>query len=177
MEILWALLLVAAAVLLWGLNLIGLPGNWLIVMIAVIYAWAMPAESRADITWWAIGGLASLALLGEALEFLAGALGAAKAGASRRAAVMALGGSLAGGIVGLFVGVPIPVIGSLVGAVVFAGLGALTGAYFGERWKGKDVDESLRVGQAALFGRMLGTLGKSLAGGVMVALLVAAVLV
>jgi uncharacterized protein YqgC (DUF456 family) len=149
----------------------------LIVAVAAVYACLMPAESRADISWWSLGGLVGLALLGEALEFLAGALGATKAGASRRAAMLALAGSLAGGMFGLFVGIPIPFIGSLVGAIVFAGLGALAGAVLGERWKGRTLDQSLRVGKAAFWGRLLGTLGKTLAGALMIALIAAAVFV
>jgi hypothetical protein len=69
------------------------------------------------------------------------------------------------------------VLGPIVGAVLFAGLGALAGAVLGERWKGRDLEESLRVGEAAFWSRLLGTLGKSLIGAVMVVLVLAAVLV
>jgi len=109
-----------------------------------------------------------LAVAGEVVEFLAGALGATRAGGSRRGAVMALGGSLAGGVFGMFAALPIPLVGPLVGAVLFGALGALAGAVLGEQWKGKDLDESLRVGHAAFWGRLLGTLGKALVGAVMV---------
>lgn len=40
--------------------------------------------------WWAVGGLVALAGLGELLELLAGAAGAAKLGASRRSIVMSM---------------------------------------------------------------------------------------
>ena len=76
----------------------------------------------------------------------------------------------------MFVGAPIPVIGQLVAAVLLAALGALGGAVLGERWKGRDFDESFRVGEAAFWSRMVGTLGKSLVGAVMLAVVTAAVL-
>ncbi len=75
---------------------------------------------------------------------------------------------------GIFVGVPVPVVGSIIAAVLFAGLGALIGAVIGERWKGRNFDDSLTIGWAAFFGRLLGTLGKVLIGSTMVAIIVAA---
>jgi len=87
--------------------------------------------------------------------------------------VLALAGSLAGGFFGLAVGVPVPVIGSVVGALLFGGLGALAGAVAGERWKGRTLDDSLRVGEAAFWSRLLGTLGKTLAGALMIGVLLA----
>ncbi len=99
-----------------------------------------------------------------------------KAGGSRRSAALALVGSLIGGISGLAIGVPVPVIGSLVAAVLFAALGALAGAMIGESWKGRDLDQSLRVGKAAFWGRVLGTLAKALIGAVMVVVALAALI-
>jgi hypothetical protein len=171
MSVLWAALLILAAIVLWALNFFSLPGNWLLLAAAVLYAYLIPDETRTDISWWTVGGLLVLALLGELIEFAAGALGAAKAGASRRGAVLALGGSLLGGVFGLFVALPIPVIGPIVGALLFGSLGALGGAVLGEQWKGKDLDESIRVGHAAFWGRLFGTLGKVLAGAVMIAVI------
>jgi uncharacterized protein YqgC (DUF456 family) len=84
-------------------------------------------------------------------------------------------GSLLGGIVGLFV--PIPVIGQIVGPIVCAGLGALAGAVIGEQWKGRDLDESLNIGHAAFWGRLIGTLGKILVGCVMLALIIVSLII
>ncbi len=167
MTIVWAILLVAALAAGWVLTMLGMPGNWLIVVSAAIYAWAVPDTSRLGISWQAVAVLAGLAVLGEILELVAGALGVSKAGGSRRSAVLALFGSIAGAIVGMFVGVPIPVVGSLVAAVLFAGLGALAGAMLGESWKGRSLDQSLQVGHAAFWGRIFGTLAKVLIGTVM----------
>jgi uncharacterized protein YqgC (DUF456 family) len=118
-----------------------------------------------------------LAALGELVEFAAGAVGAAKAGGSRRGAALALVGSLMGGLFGLFVALPVPLVGPIIGALLFGGLGALGGAVLGEQWKGRDLDESLRIGHAAFWGRLFGTLGKVLAGAVMIAVLLVAVCV
>ncbi|MFV1968299.1 MAG: DUF456 family protein [Pirellulaceae bacterium] len=177
MSILWAVLLILAAIAMWSLNFIGLPGNWLVLASAASYAYLIPDETRTGISWWTVGGLLGLALLGEIIEFAAGALGAIQAGASRRGAAMALGGSLVGGVFGLFVALPIPVVGPVVGALLFASLGALGGAVLGEQWKGKDLDESIRIGHAAFWGRLFGTLGKALVGALMIALLLVALIV
>ena len=117
-----------------------------------------------------------LAALGELLEFLAGALGVTKAGGSRRGAILALVGSLAGGIVGLFVGLPIPVVGPIVGAMLLAGAGAFAGAVLGEQWKGRSFDDSWRIGKAAFWGRLLGTVVKTAIGAVMVGATIVALL-
>jgi uncharacterized protein YqgC (DUF456 family) len=91
--------------------------------------------------------------------------------------VLALAGSLIGGIAGIFVGLPIPVIGSLISAVLFAGVGALIGAMLGENWKGRGLNQSWQVGLAAFWGRLLGTLAKTLVASAMVGVAVAALVV
>ena len=173
MDVVWATLLLILAVVFWALNVVGLPGNWFVFAAATLYAFLLPSASRHDISWGSVLALLGLAVLGEVVEFVAGAWGTTKAGGSRRAAVLALAGSLAGGLFGLAVGVPLPLIGSVVGALLFGGLGALAGAVAGERWKGRTLDQSLRVGEAAFWGRLLGTLGKTLAGALMIGVLLA----
>jgi uncharacterized protein YqgC (DUF456 family) len=158
----------------WIMQLIGLPGIWLIVVTAAGYAWFLPPDSAGAIGWGTVAALLVLAVLAEILEFIAGALGVTKAGGSRRGAVLAIVGSIVGSIVGLFVGVPVPIIGSLVAAVLFGGLGALAGAVLGETWKGRDFDSSLEVGKAAFIGRTLGTLAKTAVCTVMVLVTLAA---
>lgn len=175
MEFVWAISLVLLSLVFWSLNVFGLPGNWLLVAATALYAWWMPAESRADIGTATLTSLIVLAGLGELVEFLAGAWGAKRAGGSRRAAVLALVGSLMGSILGLFVGIPIPLVGPIVGALLFAGLGALGGAVLGESWKGRSLNESLSVGEAAFWGRILGTLGKMMVGTLLVAIVLIAV--
>jgi uncharacterized protein YqgC (DUF456 family) len=174
--VLGALLLVIALAICWCLTLVGLPGNWLMVASAAIYALLLPPSWRTDIGWWTVALLAVLAVLGEVIEFAAGAWGAARAGGSKRAAVLALLGSIAGGLVGVVVGLPIPVVGPLIAAVLFAACGATAGAVVGETWKGRGLDEGLQVGKSAFWGRLLGTVGKFIVGSVMIVTAVVALL-
>jgi uncharacterized protein YqgC (DUF456 family) len=169
MSFLWAALLVIILFLCWVLTLLSMPGNWLMVGAVIGYAFLVPEDSAVSIGWGTAIAVLVLAALGELLEFLAGALGVTKAGGSRRGAVLALVGSLAGGLVGLFVGLPIPIVGSLLGAVLFAGAGAFVGAVLGEQWKGRSFDDSCKIGEAAFWGRLLGTVAKAAMGAVMVA--------
>ena len=87
--------------------------------------------------------------------------------------MLALAGSLAGSLLGAVIGLPIPLIGSVVAIVLGAGLGALGGAMLGECWKGRSLDTSWQVGQAAFWGRLLGTAGKLTAGAAIVAVVLA----
>jgi uncharacterized protein YqgC (DUF456 family) len=153
-------LLVLALLVGWGLTLFALPGTWVMVGAAVIYALLAPATGAAAIGWQAMVALVVLAALGELIETAAGAVGAQRAGASRRSVVLAIVGSIAGAMIGAGVGSPLPVIGTIVGAVLGAGIGAFGGALLGETWKGRSLDHSWRVGEAAFKGRLLGTAGK-----------------
>ncbi len=176
MGVLWAILLVSVLAAGWTLNLFSLPGNWLNATAVVCYAGLLPAGRGPSISWWLVGVVFLLALLGEALEMAAGAAGAARLGGSRRGVVLALAGSLAGSVLGAAIGLPIPLIGSLAAIVLGAALGALGGAMLGESWKGRGLDHSWQVGQAAFWGRLLGTGGKLAAGAAIVAVVVAGLL-
>ena len=179
MEIVWALLLAAIILFGWTLNLFGIPGNWINVCATLLYLLLTPADLRVSIGWPVFGMVFALAVVGEVVEFAAGAAGAKKAGGSRRAAVLALMGGLAGGIVGMFAGslIPIPGVGSIIGALLFAGLGAMGGAIVGETWAGGDAQQSWQVGKAAFWGRLFGTLGKILVGSIIVAVVWVALVV
>lgn len=168
MDILWAVLLAIVLLIGWSLNLFGMPGNWLNVLATVVYALLMPVGQRVSIGLMVVITVIALALLGEAIEFVAGAAGAKKAGASRRGALLALVGGLIGAIVGIFVGIPVPVVGSIIAALLFAGVGSLAGAVLGETWAGRDAEHSWQVGKAAFWGRLWGMLGKILVGWVIV---------
>ncbi len=171
---LWATLLVLAAVAAWLSLLLTLPGNWFIVALAAVFALVFPSNDASQgISWLTVAALLLLAAIGELVEFAASAGGAARQGASRRAMVLAIVGAFAGSLIGLIIGVPIPIIGSLVAAVGGGALGAFLGAYLGETWKGKSHDDSVKVSQAALIGRLLGTLGKLAVGVLMVVILAA----
>jgi hypothetical protein len=174
----FALLLVAVLAACWVLTLLGMPGNWLMVLAAATHAYFIPAGSHAHgmVGWKVVAALAVLAAVGEGVELVAGALGVARAGGSRRAALLALLGSVLGALLGIVSGMPIPVVGSVVAAVLFAALGAMAGAILGETWAGRGRDASWRVAKRAFWGRLAGTLTKVLLGAVMIAVVVAALI-
>jgi uncharacterized protein YqgC (DUF456 family) len=176
MNLVWAGLLVVAAAIGWLSQLIGLPGNWIIVAAVAIYVWLGPSDGVAAIGVEVLAALVVLAVVGEVVEFVAGSAGVTRAGGSRRGALGALAGSMVGGVAGLFVGVPIPIVGSLAAALLFGGLGALVGAFLAETGQGRDFDSSFSVGKAAFYGRIIGTLGKMIVGSVMVIVTLAALI-
>lgn len=103
--------------------------------------------------WWllAIGGLA---VLGVVVDFVAGAFGARRLGASGRA----LWGATLGTFVGMFFGIP----GLL--------LGPFIGALLGELSAGNSVLRSTHVGVGTWVGLLLGTLFKLVVSFVMLGL-------
>jgi uncharacterized protein len=138
------------------LNILGLPGLWLIVLSYIVYAW---------VTGWNIYvGLASivvlllLALGAELVEFLAGAAGSHAAGGRKRGMLGAIVGGIIGGIVGTGV-IPIPIVGTIVGACAGAFIGA-----FALEYADKDADHAMRVGIGAAKGRFWGIVWKSAFG-------------
>ena len=151
MAIILALLLILILLACWLLTLLGLPGNWLMVAATAIYAHIVPVSSPAALGWKVVVALLVLAAGGEIVELAAGAMGVARAGGSRRGAVLAMVGSIIGGILGVFIGVPVPLIGPIVAAVLFAGLGDDRG----RPWRGLD---RARAGQK-LADRKTGLLG------------------
>jgi uncharacterized protein YqgC (DUF456 family) len=175
MEWLWAVLLVLTLVICWALNFIGLPGNWLNLLAAALYAWLMPLEHRADFGWIALAIMLVLALVGEGIEFAAGAVGASTVGGSKRGAGLALAGALTGGIVGIFIGLPIPFIGPIISPILFSAIGALVGSMLGEQWKGRDLRDSFWIGHAAFWGRLAGTIGKIAVGAAMIVVALVAI--
>jgi uncharacterized protein YqgC (DUF456 family) len=100
-----------------------------------------------------------LALVGEIIEFFAGAGSAKKAGASWGGALAAIGGTIAGAIVGTFL-IPVPIVGTLLGACIGAGLGT----WSVERLIGKPQDKSVKSGVGAGVGVFVGTTTKFLIG-------------
>ena len=96
----WAALLAITCLAAWGLNLIALPGNWISIGALSLYVWLGPETGRAAIGIYVLVAALLLAVLGELLEFAAAAVGAKRAGASRRSTLYALIGSVAGAILG-----------------------------------------------------------------------------
>ena len=170
----WLTLFIVSVILFWGLNLIGLPGNWMIVAIALL--WIFVGPNQYQFHWGIPVALVLLATLGELIEFLTSVLGTKQLGGSNRGATLSVIGSIAGGMAGAVFGIPfpIPLVGMLIGSILFAGVGAWIGATLGERWVGKPMNESVKIGAVAFLGRLLGTAGKLVVGSTMVVLTIAA---
>lgn len=169
-------LLLAAVAVGWVLTLVAMPGNWLMVGAAALYAWLGPQTGVIQLHWQTVIAMVVLAVLSEIAEFLAGMVGARRAGGSQRAALYSLIGSLVGAIGGATAGLPIPVVGSAVGAVLGGAVGAFAGAVYAEHSLGQTADQSMKVGQAAFWGRLLGTGAKALVGSLIAVMAVVAIL-
>jgi len=172
-----AISLVFACVAAWLLNLIALPGNWIAVFVMGLYAWLGPETGRAAVGLPPLIAAFFAGVLGEVIEFAAGAVGASRAGASRRGTIMAIVGSMIGAIAGGIIGLPIPILGPVLAALLFGGLGATAGAMAAEWSDGKSWRENWRIGQAAFWGRTTGTVGKMIAGLAIVLICVVSVLI
>jgi hypothetical protein len=168
---LWAMLLIVASCAAWFTTLVTLPGNWFIAGFAALFAWLVPVEAGGGVTWTVVAVLVGLAVLGEIVEFGAGAAGAAKQGASKRGVVLSMVGAIVGSFMGLAMGLPIPIIGSFVMALLGGAAGAFAGAYLGESWKGKPSEDRVAIGRGAFAGRIWGTVGKLAVGAIMLAIL------
>ncbi len=120
MDAAWLWVLAAVLVILGmaGLILPAMPGA------PLVFAGLVVAAAVDDFTIvgpWALAGLGVLALLTYAVDFIAGALGAQKFGASRRAVVGAAIGAVVGAVgvlIGFVAGLPGLILGPFVGAVV-----------------------------------------------------------
>ena len=163
-NLLWALICLLALSISIGLNANGLPGNWMVLVIAGIYSWMMPSDSPYAFGLLIVILVFLLAAIGEILEFLTGVIGTKKAGGSKKGMWCSVIGSIVGSFGGIVVGIPVPIVGSLIAALVLSGVGAMLGAYLGERWDGKVSDEAWRVGVVSFVGRILGSGFKLLCG-------------
>lgn len=155
-----------ALIIAWATNFFGLPGNWVMLLLAAIWFWFSDPNSSTHLGWQILVAILLLASLGELLEFLASVVGTRKVGGEKKAAWGGVIGSLIGSIAGAFVGIPIAIIGPIIGSLLFACLGALIGALIGEKMHGSDLNKSLKVGSAAFAGRLFGSLGKIAVGSV-----------
>jgi uncharacterized protein YqgC (DUF456 family) len=124
-----------------GVMLPILPGAPLIFLGALLAAWA---EGFEYIGLWSLLGLGVLTALAVAVDFIAGAFGVKRFGASGRAVT----GATLGAIVGLFFG--------LVGVLV----GPFVGAVIGELSVRRNLAAAGRAGVGAALGLALGTAAK-----------------
>lgn len=158
MALLWYFVMLALMLCALAAQLMGLPGAlWLMVLSAAAYAW------WTDWDYLYVPGLitlVSLALLGELLEFLAGAGGAKAAGGSKRAMVFSTIGGIVGGIV---LSIPLLFVGTIIGVCI----GAFAGATLAQMTVERDVEHSTRVGLGAAKGTLIGILSKLSVGCVM----------
>lgn len=153
----WYLTLAAVLVLGWFINILGLPGIWVMIAAAAAYAWATGFDY---LNWWHLGILVGIGILAEIVEFLAGGAAATKAGGSRRA----MWGAIIGGVIGaIFFTIPLPIIGTIIGAC----LGAFLGAYLAEYTVRGETAHLMRVSWGAAKGKFWGIISK-LAFGVVI---------
>jgi uncharacterized protein YqgC (DUF456 family) len=140
-----------------GLNIFGLPGNWLLVGLLVLWDVLHP-DPPFGFGFYAL--VVGVGLAGEAVELFAQLFGAKRYGATGK-------GNL-GGFLGAFAG-------ALLGAPFFLGLGALFGAVAGafvgcyvfERAHGRTDPEARRAAMGAMYGKVFGITAKVACGVVM----------
>ncbi|MEX0652947.1 MAG: DUF456 domain-containing protein [Phycisphaeraceae bacterium] len=171
------LLLILVIVLLLLVNGLGvlltalqLPGTWLIVLSTSLVAWWHWEQGLIGLA--VLLALLLLAVLGEVIEFVAGAWGARRAGSSKRAAALAIVGGVVGGVLGMVFLFFIPIIGALIGAAIGAGVGTVAG----DMWAGRGWDRAALAGRGAVAGKFWGALGKLAVAVVMWLVATAAVL-
>ena len=162
----WLLYVVALIFCLLGVAcvasiIVSVPGGWtllgLALIIELIDGLYLPAERAQTFGWWPLGLSAGLILLGELVEFLAGAAGAKGGGGSKRGMVGAVIGGIAGALAFTFF-IPVPLIGTLIGAVLGTFMGAVLGEVSGDQ--AKTLRGSMKPALGATIGRIFGSMGK-----------------
>ena len=156
--LLWVLSVVLIVLGLVGTVLPLLPGTVLVWGGIVLGAWI---DDFARVGTTSVVVVSVLALLALALDYVAGLMGAQKAGASRQALL----GAAIGTVVGLFMG--------LVGVLFMPLVGAAIGEYLAR----KDQTRAVKVGVATWVGIMVGLIAKVVLAFVMVGIFVAALLI
>lgn len=134
-----------------------LPGPALVLAGIALGAWIDGFQRVGGLTVAVVAGLAMLAW---GLDYVAGLVGARRAGASP----LALAGAAIGTVVGLFMG--------LVGVLFMPFIGAVAG----EWWARRDQRQAVQVGIGTWMGIMLGLLAKVVLSLVMIGLFVVALI-
>ena len=159
MHILYYLLLLLVLLVGWFINVLGLPGLWL--MVAAYGVYALATGWNVYVGWPSLVAMLLLAGVAEMVEFFAGAAGSKAAGGRTRGMIGAVAGGFLGGIFLTFL-LPIPIVGTIVGACAGAFIGAAV-----MEFTDKDITHSLRVGVGAAKGRFVGIVSKLAFGLVM----------
>ncbi|NPU83350.1 MAG: DUF456 domain-containing protein [Syntrophaceae bacterium] len=132
-------------------TLLGLPGQFLILAAALVYA---AATGFATLGWKVLLVLVFLAALAEVLDFALRAAGAARFGASRKGAWAAALGSVAG----MFLFTPF-LFG--LGTVLGAFAGGFAGVFAVEMMRQRKIRPALRAGLGSLLGGLAVILAKA----------------
>jgi uncharacterized protein YqgC (DUF456 family) len=156
--LLWVLSTLLILAGLAGIVLPALPGTILVLAGIVLGAWIGDFQ---EVGWLALTAVAVLAILAWLMDYIAAALGAKRAGASRQAIV----GAAIGTVAGIFMG--------LVGVLFMPLVGAAAGEYIARRHHG----QALRVGVATWLGLLAGMLAKFVLAFMMIGIYVVALLV
>jgi uncharacterized protein len=155
--LLWVLSVALIVVGVAGTVLPALPGTLFVLGGIVLGAWI---DDFTRVGWVVVTLVSVLAVLAWALDYVAGLLGARKAGASRQAIV----GAALGTVAGLFMG--------LVGVLFMPLVGAAIGEFIAQ----KDHQRAVKVGVATWLGIMAGLVSKVVIAFMMIGLFVGALL-
>ncbi len=133
-----------------GLNITGLPGNWIILILAGTWKLIFPEMAMG---WWLFGAVMSLMLIGEILEWVAQIWSGKRYGGSKRGNISAVIGAVAGSIIfaPFLFG-----IGALLGA--FAG--AYAGSFIVEKLQGRSLGEANLAALGSFWGKVFGVVAK-----------------
>lgn len=143
-KLLWILLYLFCAVSLF-VTVLGIPGIWILVAVALILALA---SHFTIITWPFLILCVLLAVAGEIVESFLGVAVVAKRGGTR----LGIAGAFIGALLGVVLGAPVvPPLGS----VFFGFVGAFAGAVAGEYTSYRNLDSAVRIGFWAFLGRAM----------------------
>jgi uncharacterized protein YqgC (DUF456 family) len=156
--LLWVLSAALILVGLAGIVLPALPGTILVLAGIVLGAWI---DDFTRVGGFAVGAITVLAVLAWLMDYVAGLLGAKRAGASRQAII----GAAIGTVAGVFTG--------LVGVLFLPLVGAAAGEFMARREHG----QALRVGIATWLGLLAGMLAKFVLAFMMIGIFVVALVV
>lgn len=129
-----------------GAILVGLPGNWLILILTIVFGFISEWQV---ISYVETAVLAGLLLLGELLETLLALKGANKYKPSKWAYVATVAGAIVGALIGTSI---VPLIGSVVGAAC----GVFLFTYLTESYVSGNADQAERVAKSAMIGSLIG---------------------